>query len=219
MKIKLFEIEGLKRSSKYIYEHRLDHFFSLCVWAGWRQARESKVIPTFEAIWGTSRRIQTGLAIYQHHRTNEIRVATEKPCGDWRFWGHVETPDSREKTEKINAAINLAGLSIDMVLRDSLGRRELREILYFLPMSGKFSGPFWEQIEGADEILSSADSLRDLGYKNSGTDAEKANFIIEGAVNMMLENKSIQAGVKALAESSPQAPRNFILQPDLLQVS
>lgn len=188
----VLNLEQMPRSTRYFWQGRLSRLYTLCVWAGWLKARRDNVIPTLDAIWGTS-----GFAafVYQHKRTGELRVCAVSPGPGWDYFG-TASPTGRESTENLLAGVNLTGMTVDRVLRLELSQRELYQILRLLPVAGKYQGPAWANPEKSTGVLSDAMSLRDL---NRPIMTETDQMILRLASQVM-DDKAIKTALKAMAK-------------------
>lgn len=187
----------MPRSTAFYWRAKIDRAYTLCAWAAWQRARIEQVIPTMDAVWGT-----TGFAahVYRQKRTGEIRVALTSPGFGWEHFGAVE-PTTRESTDNVVSGINLTGLAVTRVLSLELSKREISELLSLLPVAGKYQGKFWST-EEAHGVLSDAVTLRDL-HRPIVTPAED---LINRKVLHVLQNRTVIRSVRILAMKAPIAP-------------
>jgi hypothetical protein len=215
----LLNLEELPRSTYYYWREKLNHLYTLCVWAGWRKAKQADSIPTFDAIWGTA---EFSAFVYRNRRTNEIRVATSSPGEDWLSNG-VFVPSTKEVTEKLLSGINMTGWAVEHVLDEHLSKSDRKTILELLPVCGKYQGSYWDEanpnkyvsgdpkkrgeIAGDDQVH----SLRDM-KPSALSDSETMTLRLASGV---LVNNSIRLGVKALEEHAAIIPRAHRPQQEL----
>jgi hypothetical protein len=215
----LLNLEELPRSTYYYWREKLNHLYTLCVWAGWRKAKQADSIPTFDTIWGTA---EFTAYVYRNRRTNEIRVATSSPGEDWLSNG-VFVPETKEVTEKLLSGINMTGWAVESVLDEHLPKADRRIILELLPVCGKYQGSYWD--ERNPTKYASGDprkrgevpddhqvhSLREMN-RPMISDLEIMTIRLASGV---LVNSSIRLGVKALEDHAAIIPKKLQPQQEL----
>lgn len=215
----LLNLEELPRSTYYYWREKLNHLYTMCVWAGWRKAKQADSIPTFDAIWGTA---EFTAYVYRNRRTNEIRVATSSPGEDWLSNG-VFVPQTREITEKLLSGINMTGWAVEHVFDEHLTKADRKVIFDLLPVCGKYQGAYWDEQnphkyadgepEQRGQIVNDSQihSLRDLKQPKL-SDSETMTLRLASGV---LLNPSIRAGVKVLEDHAAIIPKKFQPQREL----
>lgn len=190
----VLNLDHLPRSTAYFWRTKFDRVYTLCTWGAWVRARSEDVIPTMDAVWGT-----TGFAahVYRHRRTGEVRVALTSPGFGWEHYGAVE-PTTRESTGNVLSGINLTGMAVNKVLSLDLTRRELGHLLEMIPVAGKYQGKFWAT-EEARAVLSDVRTLRDLNRPIVSSTEE----LIQRKVLHVLQDKSVQQAVRLLKQKAP----------------
>lgn len=207
---KAFKIEELKRSAKSYWLKRLHYVEMLNVWAACHKAQAEGIIPTRDALWGT-----TGYTamIFRHARTGEMIVATERPRGNWENFGSMN-PKVNEGSSRVDTGIYLVGISVELVLRRKLGTDDISALLELLPMTGKYQGAEWLD-ETKHQLLREEDSLRNLFLKTKRDTFEErdSNYMTEA----VLTNKAVLKAVRVLEQKMPRAPEGRLAQPQLLK--
>lgn len=219
MKIKLFDLDQLPRSSRYFYKSRLDQLFAVCVWAGWAQAKLNKAdCPTMDGIWGT---VDFSAFVYEDTTTGEVRVCQEAPEGmSWKRWGEVAGL-SRSTTQNLVSGVALTGLSVNSVFENCLSKNVRREILRLLPVTGVYEAPIWNDFDPLEDpgysrlrgrshaVQSDASSIRDLKKRFEDPSISR----IYERLSVVVDSRAVQAGVRVLTLSRPMAPQSVRTMP------
>ena len=141
-------------------------------------------------------------------------VATERPRGNWENFGNMN-PKVNEGSSRVDTGIYLVGISVEIILKRSLGTDDLKALLELLPISGKYQGEMWLD-EEKHMMIEESNSLRYRLLKE-----ERPTFVeMESSYmnELLFANKSVLKAVRILEKKMPRAPEGRLAQPQLLRV-